>query len=124
MSDQDDWAEGLEGPRKKPLKRSTKIFLWSFTALVAWLTLSNASWLAPDATGKRILIAHRGVSQLFDPKGITDETCPATRIFTFEHPYIENTLPSMKAAIDCSRSAGSTFAARSSSRGTAPAGAV
>lgn len=95
----DDWAAALEGPPKRPMKRGTKIFLWLFAALVAWFTLSNASWLAPDPTGKRILIAHRGVSQLFDHTGITDETCTATRIFPPEHPYIENTLPSMKAAI-------------------------
>ncbi len=98
-SDSDDWAAALTGPPKKAMKRRTRILLWLFTVLVAWLTLSNASWLAPDPAGHRILIAHRGVSQLFDHRGITDATCTATRIFTPEHPYIENTLPSMKAAI-------------------------
>ena len=62
MTDSDDWAAGLSRPPKKPMKRGTKIFLWAFAALVAWLTLSNATWLAPDPVGKRVLIAHRGVS--------------------------------------------------------------
>ena len=61
MTETNDWAEGLEGPKKKPMKRSTKIALWLFAALVAWLTLSNASFLAPDPVGKPKLIAHRGV---------------------------------------------------------------
>lgn len=99
MTDNEDWASALEGPTKKPMKRRTKIFLWVFAATVAWFTLSNASFLAPDPTGKRVLIAHRGVSQLFDHTGVTDESCTATRIHPPEHDYIENSLPSMKAAI-------------------------
>jgi len=99
MTDSDDWAAGLSGPPKKPMKRGTKIFLWLFAALVAWLTLSNATWLAPDPVGKRVLIAHRGVSQLFDHRGVTDDSCTATRIYPPEHAYIENSLPSMKVAI-------------------------
>jgi len=95
----DDWAAGLEGPKKKPLTRRAKILLWLFGLLVAWLTLSNASWLAPDPAGKRILIAHRGVSQLFDHAGVTDTSCTATRIYPPEHPYIENSLRSLRAAV-------------------------
>lgn len=99
MTDSEDWAAGLEAPRKKPVKRRTKILLWIFALVVAWFTLSNASFLAPDPVGKRVLIAHRGVSQLSDQMGITDATCTATRIRPPEHNYIENSLPSMKAAI-------------------------
>ena len=95
----DDWAAALEGPPKKPMKRGTKIALWLFALVVAWFTLSNASWLAPDPVGKRVLIAHRGVSQLFDHRGVTDESCTATRIYPPEHTYIENSLPSMRAAV-------------------------
>jgi glycerophosphoryl diester phosphodiesterase len=99
MTDSEDWASALEGPKKKPIKRRTKILLWVFALVVAWFTLSNASFLAPDPAGKRILIAHRGVSQLFDHTGVTDETCTAARIRAPEHDYIENSLPSVKAAI-------------------------
>ena len=95
----DDWAAGLEPPPKKPMKRGTKIFLWVFAAIVGWFTLSNASWLAPDPAGKRTLIAHRGVSQLFDHTGVGRDTCTATRIRAPEHDYIENSLPSIRAAI-------------------------
>lgn len=95
----DDWAAGLEAPPKKPMKRGTKILLWVFGAIVAWFTLSNASWLAPDPVGKRTLIAHRGVSQLFDHTGVGRDTCTATRIRAPEHDYIENSLPSIRAAI-------------------------
>ena len=95
----DDWAAGLEPPPKKPMKRGTKIFLWVFAAIVGWFTLSNASWLAPDPAGKRTLIAHRGVSQLFDHSGVGRDTCTATRIRAPEHDYIENSLPSIRAAI-------------------------
>ena len=52
MTDTDDWATALEPPPKKPLRRATKIALWLFAALIAWLTLSNASWLAPSPAGK------------------------------------------------------------------------
>ena len=55
--------------------------------------------LAPDPAGKRILIAHRGVSQLFDHAGVTDTSCTATRIYPPEHPYIENSLRSLRAAV-------------------------
>ena len=95
----DDWAAALEGPKKKPMKRGTKIFLWLFAALVAWLTLSNASWLAPDPAGKRILVAHRGVAQLYDHRGVGRDDCTATRIRPPEHDYLENSLPSLRAAI-------------------------
>ena len=33
------------------------------------LTLINASWLAPEPKGAVKLVAHRGVSQLFDQRG-------------------------------------------------------
>ena len=95
----DDWAAALEGPPRKPMKRSTKIFLWLFAALVAWLTLSNASWLADNPAGKRTLIAHRGAAQLFDHRGIDRDSCTATRIHTPEHGFIENSLTSMKVAV-------------------------
>lgn len=49
------------------------------------------------ATGRKLL-AHRGVHQTFDPEGVDDETCTATRIGPPVHDFIENTLPSMEAA--------------------------
>ena len=62
------------------------------------LTFVNASWLAPKPVGGVKLIAHRGVSQLFDHKGVGRDTCTATRIEPPVHDYLENTIRSMEAA--------------------------
>jgi glycerophosphoryl diester phosphodiesterase len=63
------------------------------------LTFVNASWLAGKPQGGVRLIAHRGVSQLFDHKGIDRyTTCTATRIEPPVHDYLENTVRSLQAA--------------------------
>lgn len=46
-----------------------------------------------------LLLAHRGKSQTFNPEGVTNETCTATRIYQPTHEMLENTLPSMAAAV-------------------------
>jgi glycerophosphoryl diester phosphodiesterase len=62
------------------------------------LTFVNASWLARTPVGGVKLIAHRGVSQLFDHKGVHRGTCTANRIEPPVHDYQENTVRSMEAA--------------------------
>src|SRR5881394_2145543 len=62
------------------------------------LTFVNASWLAPTPIGGVKLIAHRGVSQLFDHKGVHHGTCTANKIEPPVHDYLENTVRSMEAA--------------------------
>ncbi len=62
------------------------------------LTLLNASWLADAPRGGIKLIAHRGVSQLFDHHGLGRDTCTADRIEPPVHDYLENTIRSMDAA--------------------------
>jgi len=100
MTDEQDWAAGLEGPPKKPMKRSTRIMLWLFAALVAWLTLSNASFLAPDPEGKARLIAHRGVYHLYDKRAaIGRDTCTAAWALPPDHEVFENTPDSMRWAV-------------------------
>jgi len=47
-----------------------------------------------------LLLAHRGLAQTFPMDGITGDTCTAERIYEPEHPYIENTISSMKAAFE------------------------
>ena len=61
--------------------------------------LLNASWLAPDISDNRQVLAHRGLHQTFDPVGVTNKTCTAARIDRPRHGYIENTLPAIKAAL-------------------------
>ncbi|HEX5740637.1 MAG TPA: glycerophosphodiester phosphodiesterase family protein [Pilimelia sp.] len=52
-----------------------------------------------DAPGHRpFLLAHRGLAQTYDLAGVTGDTCTATRIHPPRHPYLENTLPAMRAA--------------------------
>lgn len=96
----DDWAAALAGPPKKPMKRGTKIFLWVFAAAVAWFTLSNASWLAPDPAGKPKLIAHRGVHHLYDQRAAAGrDSCTARFIAPPIDATFENTPESMRRAV-------------------------
>ncbi|MBP1973301.1 glycerophosphoryl diester phosphodiesterase [Cohnella thailandensis] len=44
------------------------------------------------------MLAHRGLGQTFSLEGIENDTCTAERIYEPEHPYLENTIPSMEAA--------------------------
>ena len=69
-----------------------------FTILVAGaIALGNSSlWVSPQTT--RTLLAHRGLAQTYPATGLTATTCTAARIFPPEHAFIENTLPSMRAA--------------------------
>jgi glycerophosphoryl diester phosphodiesterase len=100
MAGDQDWADALEGPKKKPMKRGTKIFLWLFAAFVAWAVLSNASWLAPDPVGKPKLIAHRGVYHLYDKRAAAGrDTCTAQHITAPSHQIFENTPESMRLAV-------------------------
>lgn len=100
MTDSHDWASALEGPKKKPMTRRTKILLWVFAAIVAWLTLSNASFLAPDPEGKAKLIAHRGVYHLYDKRAAAGrDTCTAAHALLPSHDVFENTPESMRWAV-------------------------
>lgn len=45
-----------------------------------------------------VLLAHRGVSQTFDPQGVTGTSCTAERIYPPTHSLLENTLDSLAAA--------------------------
>jgi glycerophosphoryl diester phosphodiesterase len=67
--------------------------------VVALALLFNASFWS-SYRGQLTLVAHRGVAQTFHREGLTNETCTAERIYPPEHPYLENTIASMKAAFD------------------------
>jgi len=75
----------------------SRAFLFLAVAILL-LTFVNASWLAPTPVGGVKLIAHRGVSQLFDHKGVDHGTCTADRIEPPVHDFQENTVRSMEAA--------------------------
>lgn len=59
----------------------------------------NASFLAHPRDDFAVL-AHRGVYQTYDRTNVGRDDCTATRIFAPRHNYLENTLPSMRAAIE------------------------
>ena len=60
--------------------------------------LNNTSLFTKDSQREPLLLAHRGLAQTFHMDGITGETCTAKRIYEPEHPFLENTIPSMEAA--------------------------
>jgi len=71
-----------------------------FGTLAAGIYLANASWLAGIPEGEMSLLAHRGMHQSYHRQNLTNTTCTAERIDKPTHEFIENTLPSMQAAID------------------------
>ncbi len=82
----------------KPLKKARKIGIWSVIFLVAFVYLNNSSLFVASRSQGPWLLAHRGLGQTFSMQGITSETNTAQRIYPPEHPYLENTIPSMAAA--------------------------
>jgi glycerophosphoryl diester phosphodiesterase len=56
-------------------------------------------WPIPAARSFE-LVAHRGVHQTFPLPDLTNETCTGEIIFPPTHGFIENTIPSMRAAFD------------------------
>lgn len=66
-------------------------------AIWAW----NSSLLAtvPDSGGVKLL-SHRGVHQTFSSANLDNDTCTARLISPPTHDFLENTIPSMRAAFD------------------------
>lgn len=69
-------------------------------ALIAIIYALNASWIAGPPEGEMSFLAHRGVHQTYHRKRLTNTTCTAKRIDPPSHDYLENTVPSIQAAID------------------------
>lgn len=73
---------------------------WGVGAVLASIYLANASGIANPPTGRPIVVAQRGVHQLFDENSDDPNACKARHIQPPHHRLIENTLPSIRAAID------------------------
>ena len=69
-----------------------------FAVIVGAIYLANASWLAAQSHGTPVILAHRGVHQTFPQAGLTRDSCTANRINPPINPFLENTIPSMKAS--------------------------
>ncbi len=74
--------------------------LLAIGGLSSAIYLGNASWTAKPPENDPTLLAHRGVHQTYHREGLTNETCTAERIDPPAHAFIENTLPSIQAAVD------------------------
>ncbi len=72
--------------------------IWLAVLLVAAIYYNNSSLIMRPKEGRPLLFAHRGLAQTFPMEGITGETNTARIIYPPEHPYLENTIPSMEAA--------------------------
>lgn len=79
-------------------RRVLRVLLVSVLVLTAFVYVNNSSWLAGPGEGRPLLLAHRGLAQTFGFEGMTNDTCTAERIHPPEHPYLENTIESMRVA--------------------------
>ncbi|HSG35155.1 MAG TPA: glycerophosphodiester phosphodiesterase family protein [Sphingomonadaceae bacterium] len=93
-------SDAEEGDIPPPSRRRiwAKRIGFALAAIFLALTFVNASWLAPEPRGSVLLIAHRGVYQNYDHADLDETSCTATRIEEPVHPYLENTLPSLRKA--------------------------
>jgi glycerophosphoryl diester phosphodiesterase len=80
------------------MRRYASRLLVVLVLISAAVYLFNASWRVPAGATEIRLIAHRGVHQTFAREGLQNDTCTAERIDPPTHSYLENTLPSMRAA--------------------------
>lgn len=82
-----------------PLKRRYRILSALFAIAIILFAL-NSSWLAgPSPQAQTRLLAHRGVHQPYAGDERTGDACHAIEIAPPTHPFIENSLPSMQAAV-------------------------
>ena len=80
--------------------KKRKIIGLGFGAFIAGVYLANASWIAGMQGGEMSILAHRGVHQTYHRNGLTNKTCTAERIDPPTHEFIENTIPSIQAAVE------------------------
>nr|WP_173915330.1 glycerophosphodiester phosphodiesterase family protein [Halobacillus sp. Marseille-Q1614] len=81
---------------KKLLKAAGLLLL----GLFMFMFLNNSNLFVESQEEEPLLLAHRGMGQTFPMEGIIGDTCTAERIHEPEHPYLENTIPSMEAAFE------------------------
>ncbi len=66
-------------------------------ALILVAYIANASFWSSYRV-EPVLLAHRGMAQTYHREGLERDTCTATRIDEPDHPFLENTIASMRAA--------------------------
>jgi glycerophosphoryl diester phosphodiesterase len=66
-------------------------------AIILIAYVANASFWS-SYRADPVLLAHRGMAQTYHREDLERDTCTATRIDEPDHPYLENTIASMRAA--------------------------
>jgi len=77
------------------LFRRISIFL---TIIILGLWLNNSSLFADTSANETRIIAHRGVHQTYAGTDLDRQACTASPVHPVSHEFIENTIPSMRAA--------------------------
>lgn len=80
-------------------RRWRLLLIASGAAAVVYAVNASSLAQAPDTPRQR-WIAHRGVHQTFDRTNLNKETCTAERMDPPVHGFLENTIPSMRAAFE------------------------
>ena len=83
--------------RLKRKKQRAVIFLAILILVLIWLNNTNIFYSKKE---NYKVVAHRGLAQTFDVSMVEWDTNTAEIIYEPEHPYLENTIPSMQAAFD------------------------
>ncbi len=79
------------------LRRITFLFL--IVAALVWA--NNTSFLVSrGADMEPRLLSHRGVHQIFAGETVLNDTCTSNPVRPIRHGFIENTIPSMRAAFE------------------------
>lgn len=82
------------------IRKSWRNVILVILIILGFLYVNNSSLFTKEREGEPLLLAHRGIGQTFPMEGIESDTCTASRIYIPEHAFLENTIPSMKAAFD------------------------
>lgn len=77
--------------------RKRWLVLGALGVFAIFLFVQNASLFA-QPSGQLTLLSHRGVHQDYSRQGLGRDDCTATRIYAPANGFIENTIPSIRAA--------------------------
>jgi glycerophosphoryl diester phosphodiesterase len=97
LIEKSDLMKNRSVKKTKTGKRRTVLLIIISVLLLVWLNNTNVFY------SKQIdykLLAHRGLAQSYDVSKVDWDTNTAEIIDEPEHPYLENTIPSIQAAFD------------------------
>ncbi|WP_037430605.1 glycerophosphodiester phosphodiesterase family protein, partial [Sinorhizobium fredii] len=80
--------------------RKLAVIAVAAVVIVAIVWFLNTSYLVAPPAGTARVLAHRGIHQVYGLDGVDNDTCTAERIEPPRHAYLENTIASMRAALD------------------------